>query len=923
MTVTYRTSFLSSVTLNVTGSCLLRPTSTPTSTPTNTPSAPADLAVAGSCSNVNTSTATFIVTNNGGDMDSPYAYEIKDAQGAVVDTGNFQLQAGGSVVINYSGTSSSYTFSSPDDASLNAKSDMTACLPPPPPPSLTAAGSCSSNGQATFVITNSGGDMPTFYSYEITDASGASVQATSFQLGAGQSITINVSGNSTAYNLSSPQDANLTATADMRPCAPPPPSPSLTVSGACTANTGEATFVVTNNGGAMTAPYTYNIADANGTIVQSAAFQLGAGQSITVKVAGSSNEYSFSSPDDAALNAKADMTLCAPPPPPPPAPSLTATGVCSATNTAKFVITNSGGDMPTPYTYLITDVGGATVQSATFQLTAGQSTTITVSGNSTLYTLTSPDDSKLIAQADMTACATPPANPILSASGACTSNAGQATFVVTNNGGNMTAPYTYTITDANGTVVQTATFQLSAGQSTTIVVTGSSSSYTLASPNDSALTATADMTACVTPPPPPNLTATGACTSNAGVATFNITNNGGAMPVGHLYTITDASGNVIQSGSFILGAGETFDITVTGPYDELILTITDAKNVTTRAAMTSCNKPITSVAPAEPGICIQCLVFHTFRDDNLEIYRLDGIEGQPDAKLYNLSKDGATDSRPSRAPNDSWVVFQSDRDGNVELYYTDLVGSGEAIRLTETESNNTNPMYGPDSNTVVFQSDRNGRFDLFTIDQATGKETQITSDPADDINAFYSPDLKWIVYQSNRNNNWDLFVLNVETGTEAPLTDSPADEVFPAWSPNGKYVAFLVDDNGATDLYVIDLDTLEVQRLTADGKTNNATWSPEGDRIAYQSERNGNLDIYSFDLTKNEEYRVTDYEGVDSGPTWDCGGTNLAFTSIRDGDPNVFQVFWKGGPAGNMTIDPATDKWSQWRPSNDVSSTGY
>ena len=208
------------------------------------------------------------------------------------------------------------------------------------------------------------------------------------------------------------------------------------------------------------------------------------------------------------------------------------------------------------------------------------------------------------------------------------------------------------------------------------------------------------------------------------------------------------------------------------------------------------------------------------------------------------------------------------------------------------------------------------------VDQTTGNETQITSDPADDVNPYYSPDLKWLVFQSNRNGNWDLFIINVETGTEVQLTNSPSNETFPAWSPNGKQIAFLANTNGATDLYVMDLDGQNLKRLTVDGKTNNATWSPEGNRIAYQSERNGNLDIYSFDLTKDQEYRVTDYEGVDSGPTWDCGGTNLAFTSIRDGNPNVFQVFWQGGGASNMTIDPATDKWSQWRPSNDVSSTG-
>jgi len=149
------------------------------------------------------------------------------------------------------------------------------------------------------------------------------------------------------------------------------------------------------------------------------------------------------------------------------------------------------------------------------------------------------------------------------------------------------------------------------------------------------------------------------------------------------------------------------------------------------------------------------------------------------------------------------------------------------------------------------------------------------------------------------------------------------DETFPSWSPNGRQIAYLSNNAGKTDLYIVDQNGNNLQRITVDGQTNNHVWSHEGNRIAYQSERNGNLDVYSYDLINKKEYRVTTYAGIDSGPTWDCGSTNLAFTSDRDGDTNIFQVFWQGGEAGNMTIDPATDKWSQWRPSNDVSSVGY
>ncbi len=769
--------------------------------------------------------------------------------------------------------------------------------------------------------------MSTPYTYNVTDDKGAIVDTGTFQLAAGGSTVINVSGSSGTYTLSSPNDNTLTAQADMSLCvAPPPPPPSLTVTGACTSVAGTATFIVTNNGSTgMPASYTYNVKDANGNIVDTNTFQLAAGASTTITVNGLSTSYTFSSPNDAGLTTVADMSRCIlPPPPPPPPPALTATGVCTSNaGTATFVITNTGADMTVPYTYNVTDDSGNVVQTSTFQLAAGASTTITVTGSSKSYTLESPNDSALKAVADMSTCVTPPA-PVLSASGVCTSNAGEATFVITNSGAAMSTPYTYEIKDASGAVVKTATIQLAAGQSITITVTGSSTLYTLSSPNDAKLTAKADMSTCVTPPPPPALTATGVCTDEAGTASFIITNNGGDMAVAYIYTIKDIYGNIVQAGTpFQLTAGQSLTLTLKNVTTGLILSITNAGNLTAEVSMANCHEPVPAVGPASPSICIQCLVFHTFRDDNLEVYRLDGIEGQEGFKLYNLSQDESVDSRPSRAPNDSNVVFQSERDGNVELYYTDLLGSGEATRLTNTESNNTNPMYGPDARTIVYQSDRNGNFDLFTIDQVTGEELQITSDTADDINPFYSPDLKWLVFQSNRYNNWDIFVLNVETGNEYQLTDTPTDETFPSWSPNGRQIAYLMNNAGKTDLYIVDQNGKNQQRITVDGHTNNHVWSHEGNRIAYQSERNGNLDVYSYDLLTKKEYRVTTYEGIDSGPTWDCGSTNLAFTSDRDGDTNIFQVFWQGGEAGNMTIDPATDKWSQWRPSNDVSSVGH
>ena len=965
MIVTYRTTFLSSVTLSTVGSCSRRPTNTPTNTPENTPTptntpentptptntpentltptstptntpentatptptftptftptntpVPPKLTATGVCTD-DTAQATFIITNSGGNMPAAYTYNVTNSAGGVVKTGSFQLIAGGSVSVTTSGNLGTLTLSITDDKGTTTDAATTTCTQSP---KLTATGVCTGDtAQATFVITNSGGDMPVSYTYNVTDSTGGVVKSGSLKIVAGGSESVIVNGYYGVLTLSITDSKGTTTDAATTTCVKPP---QLTAIGVCADGTATATFVITNSGGNMPAAYTYNIKDSAGSVIKTDTFQLKAGESLTATTSGVYGVLTLSITDDKGTTTDAAMTTCNSG----GSGKLSAIGVCTDdTALATFIITNSGIDMPAGYTYNVKDSAGNVVKADTsFQLKAGESLTVSASGTYGVLTLSITDDKGTTTNAATTTCAK---SPKLVVVGSCVDNTGLATFVITNNGGDMPAAYTYVIKDSAFSAVKTGTIQLKAGESISVSTSGVYGNLTLSITDDKGTTTDASMTTCATSP---KLTATGICVNNTIEASFVITNSGGAMPAAYTYVIKDPTGKVLKTEPFQLNAGGSLSITVNSEFGiPLTLSITDNKGTSADAAMTTCTRlekeaskvPALAAAKTEP--CIQCLIFHTFRDDNLEIYRLDGIEGQPGFELYNLSKDEAVDSRPSRAPNDSGVVFQSNRDGNVELYTTDLYGSGEAARLTNTESNNTTPMYGPDAKTIVYQSDRNGNIDLFTIDQNTRKERQITSDPSNDINPFYSPDLKWLVFQSDRGNNWDLFVLNTETGNEYQLTSTPANETFPSWSPNGKQIAFISEENGNTDLYIIDTNGANLKRITSDGKTVNGVWSPEGERIAYQSERNGNLDIYSYDLRDNKEYRVTDYEGQDSGPTWDCGGTNLAFTSIRNGDPNVFQVFWKGGTAGNMTIDPATDKWSQWRPSNDVSSTGY
>jgi TolB protein len=405
----------------------------------------------------------------------------------------------------------------------------------------------------------------------------------------------------------------------------------------------------------------------------------------------------------------------------------------------------------------------------------------------------------------------------------------------------------------------------------------------------------------------------------------------------------DQGGHFYENGSpaagheddFVIGSAPAeFPDVPTGTIEDCAGAVTETPTATVTPTSTPTATPSASPTPFDPppsleieplqAVCVQFILFHTFRDGDLEIYRLDGVEGDDSATLYNLSQGpNSEDSRPSRSWNDALVVFESNRDGNVELYLTDTVGSFQQ-RLTFTTSNNINPMFMPDNETVVFQSDRNGNWDIYSINVNTGVEVQLTTDPSDETLPFASPSTEWISYQSNRNGNNDVYLLNLTSGDTFQLTRDNSNEISPAWSPNGKYLAYLSDNAGIWDLLVYNVSTQETMNLTLGNEkdADNPSWSPEGDRIAFQSNRNGDLDVYSFDFNSSTEYKVSEHAGVDSSPTWDCGGANISFTSTRDGDANIFAAPWTGGSNGNLTTHPATDKWSEWSPSKEQASRG-
>ncbi|MFW6116209.1 MAG: TolB family protein, partial [bacterium] len=67
-----------------------------------------------------------------------------------------------------------------------------------------------------------------------------------------------------------------------------------------------------------------------------------------------------------------------------------------------------------------------------------------------------------------------------------------------------------------------------------------------------------------------------------------------------------------------------------------------------------------------------------------------------------------------------------------------------------------------------------------------------------------------------------------------------------------------------------------------------AAWSPSGEQIAFSSDRDGNYEIYVMNADGSDQRRLTSSPGTDWGATWSPDGARIAFASDRNGEMELF-----------------------------------
>ena len=140
--------------------------------------------------------------------------------------------------------------------------------------------------------------------------------------------------------------------------------------------------------------------------------------------------------------------------------------------------------------------------------------------------------------------------------------------------------------------------------------------------------------------------------------------------------------------------------------------------------------------------------------------------------------------RPTWSPDGERIAFNSDRDGNLDVYLMAADGS-DVTRITKGNVENVFPEWSPDGKRLAyFRADVVKLQAALHVIDLEQKEELVLGDMADrDEDPAWSPDGRHLVFQSERDGNFEIYIVKADGTGARRLTDSPAGDYWPDWGP--------------------------------------------------------------------------------------------------------------------------------------------
>ncbi len=206
------------------------------------------------------------------------------------------------------------------------------------------------------------------------------------------------------------------------------------------------------------------------------------------------------------------------------------------------------------------------------------------------------------------------------------------------------------------------------------------------------------------------------------------------------------------------------------------------------------------------------------------------------ALLLCVSAAGFPASEPPPLP--CRITFETDRDGNREIYVMEPDGSNP-VNLTNNPADDMQPSWSPDGTRIAFVSNREtekegGQY-VYVMD-SDGKNVRQLNMENESTWPDWSPDGKVITYTAFG----DIYVINADgSGESVNLTNSPEEDQRSKWSPDNHIILWLSGNNGRFDIFTMKPDGNSKKQLTENAAVNDAVWAIDGRIFGHWDSKEG------------------------------------------------------------------------------------
>jgi Tol biopolymer transport system component len=185
------------------------------------------------------------------------------------------------------------------------------------------------------------------------------------------------------------------------------------------------------------------------------------------------------------------------------------------------------------------------------------------------------------------------------------------------------------------------------------------------------------------------------------------------------------------------------------------------------------------------------------KESSIWIYELSGASAP-----RRLTLPGAGANRdPIWSSDNERVVFQSDREGDLGIWWQRADGNGAAERLTKADKGATQipDSWSPDGQTFSYTEVKGASSAVWTYSLRGKKATLFAEAPRPYLGrSAFSPDGHWLVFQDSNVTENQIYVKPFPPTATTYQVPQDGSSHHPAWSPNQKEL-FFVSGNGRFD----------------------------------------------------------------------------------------------------------------------------